>query len=238
MTRSSMMSAFALLLWAWAMAATGAEQGRLAVEPGAGRRVEFRVWNPTPFATPAGSARVSFLRGGRELHARTQPLAALVPFQSIQVDVPDWKRFSPGVARLCVELRGGRPGRPVCADRTLPGTRPDLRLGRARVDGSRLVVEVRNDGDVASGSIEIRATTRAAGRVVGTTTQTLESLGPRSSREESLQLEQWGGTRDGLAETFASGCCTTEVVLDPHGRIDELDERNNSRTLRHELPRQ
>jgi len=219
--------ALALVVALTAMPTVAGERARLAVEARGDGAPAFRVWNPSPFAAPPATLRISFERRGRHLHAETQPLAGLGPFESTTVEVPGWASFAPGSVRACVEVG---PSRASCADLPLPGTQPDLTVGAVRVDGGRLVVEVRNEGDVPSGPFGVSATTRAGERVVGTTTRGLAPLDRRSTREESIAVERWGA---GDVAAFPDRCRTTRIRLDPRGRVAETDETNNARELRH-----
>lgn len=91
-----------------------------------------------------------------------------------------------------------------------------LVLERLEAAGPRLVVVVANRGETPSGEAELVLTTRAGGRLVGSTRIRVEPVEPGASREERVLVSVWGADRPDLrAALERQGCCTTRISLEP-----------------------
>lgn len=108
-------------------------------------------------------------------------------------------------------LVGSAPAR--AADPEPPPVIEDL-----RIEGGDAVVVIANRGAAPSAPSDLVVTTRAAGRLVGSSRRRLQSLAPGLVREERVPLGVWGAERPDLrASLERQGCCTTRVWLEPDG---------------------
>lgn len=224
----------ALALASQSAAGTGEVLPDLAVE--AGTRA-FRVSNLAPVEIGEGVPWRISVEGTRDADIQGR-LPALGPFQSTDIWPPAVRSSERAALRLCVndprQLIDRDPSND-CATLTLEGASLDLVLSDVRIDGRLLRFRVANPGDVSTPPIEVRVTTRAGSRLVGAETRVLNGLDPRSTREESFPLDLWASGKPDLLQELGVDCCETEVRLDPTGRLEESDETNNVRRIRHRL---
>ncbi len=231
-----------VLLAAWLLAPVRLEpaaaadeterRGRLVVGTAFHRgRPQFRLTNQTPFPAAPGAAVVRVLQRGHEVHRRSVPLEEVGPFLTTWWDPAPLASLAPGVVQLCVAVGHADES---CARLPLAGSRPDLSVDEAGPlpdAASGLRVVVRNGGDVRSPPFELRVTTRAGDRLVGSRSQGVAPLDPRSSREERVPLDLWTARGQALAR-----CCTSTIDLDPAREVEEVDETNNRLVISHPPP--
>ncbi len=97
-----------------------------------------------------------------------------------------------------------------------PAYADGLVIQEAQVRGTRIYLTVRNDGTVASSSLSVVLTTRAAGYMVGTAVHPLPLLAPGARHEVELPLPIWAPERSDLLSLITQrGCCTTRAVVLP-----------------------
>jgi hypothetical protein len=91
-----------------------------------------------------------------------------------------------------------------------------LVIASARVEGSRIHLTIRNDGDHLAEALSLALTTRAGGYMVGTAAHPLPELAPGARHEIELPLPVWAPERPDLLSVITQrGCCTTRAVLLP-----------------------
>ncbi len=95
-------------------------------------------------------------------------------------------------------------------------TASDLVIADARVEGSRIHLTIRNDGDATAEALTLALTTRAGGYMVGTASHPLPELAPGARHAFELPLPVWAPDRPDLLSVITQrGCCLTRAVLLP-----------------------